>query len=265
MSEPFELVVLDLDGTIFDPAATPRIRPRVRQAIRAVQERGLGVTLATGRTLEYTADLARELAIELPVVAAGGAVVGHPLTGETLYQAAIEPQEAREVLDWFARTEREVCLYLRSPQGLRIVQNRVVRPDSYYEHLFGGPREIAPRAAIAPGERLLKFIIVAPDELAEDTVAAVPLMRTHADLIEGAAPGVDKGTGLERLLEHLDVRPERVLAVGDNHNDLPVFRRVGLGVAMGHATEAVRAEADWVAPAYEEDGAAVALERFLLQ
>lgn len=260
-----ELVVLDLDGTIFDPGGTPRIRPRVLAAVRAAQERGVKVTLATGRTLEYAGELARELGVTLPIVAAGGAVVGHPLTGETLYQAAIEPEAAEKVLAWFARTDREVCLYLRSPEALRIVQNRVVRPDSYYEHLFGGPREIAPSAALGPGERLLKFIIVSPGELPEVTLEAVPLMRTHPELIEGAAPGVDKGTGLERLLELLGVPPERVLAVGDNDNDLPVFRRVGLSVAMGHASEAVRAEARWVAPSFEEDGAAVALERFLLQ
>ncbi len=257
-----ELVVLDLDGTIFDPGGTPRIRPRVVQAIARVQARGVGVTLATGRTLEYSAALARELDLSLPIVAAGGAVVGFPLTGETLYQASIEPEAAREVLDWFRLTEREVCLYLRSPRGMRIVQNVVVKPDDYYEHLFGGPREITREPRPRPDERLLKFIIVSPEALPPGTIEAVPLMRTHADLIEGAAPGVDKGTGLERLLSHLGVPADRVLAIGDNHNDLPLFRRVGLGIAMGHSHESVKAEARWIAPSFEEDGAAVALERY---
>lgn len=259
------LVVLDLDGTIFDPAATPRVRPRVKIAVAAVQERGVGVTLATGRTLEYARELARELAIELPMVAAGGAVVGYPLTGQTLYQAAIAPRAAREVLEWYAHTGHEVCLYLRSPRGLRIVQNRLERPDSYYEHLFGGPRLLEQQPVLAEDESLLKFIVVVPEGQPSDIVAAVPLVRTHPDLIEGAAPGVDKGTGLERLLEHLQVPAAQVLAVGDNHNDLPLFSRVGWPVAMGHARPEVRAAARWVAPPFEQDGAAVALERFLLQ
>lgn len=257
-----ELVVLDLDGTIYDPAGEPRVRPRVLQALRRVQDRGVGATLATGRTLEYAGFLARELDISLPIVAAGGAVVGYPLTGETLYQAAIAPEAAQEVVHWFARTDREACLYLRSPRGLRIVQNRRVRPDNYYEHLFGGPRAITTEVQLEPDEQLLKFIIVSPGELS-DGPDAVPLMRTHPDLIEGAAPGVDKGTGLEHLLEVLKVRAEHVMAIGDNQNDLPMLQRVGLPVAMGHAPESVRAAARWVAPAFEADGAAVALERFL--
>ncbi|MCE7872916.1 HAD family phosphatase [bacterium CPR1] len=256
------LVVLDLDGTIFDPAGRPRISLRVVQAVGAVQQRGVGVTLATGRTLEYSRELARELGLSLPMVAAGGAVVGYPLTGATLYQAPIEP--FAEVLDWFARTEREVCLYLRGPQGLRLLQNRAPRADSYYEQLFGGPRQLTRQATLEPGEVLLKFIIVSPDELPAGEIEVVPLVRTHPDLIEGAAPGVDKGTGLEVLLGHLGTAGSEVLAVGDNDNDLPLFARVGLAVAMGHATERVRAAASWVAPPFEEDGAAVALERFLI-
>ncbi len=256
------LVVLDLDGTIYDPAGDPRISPRVVQAVGAVQERGLGLTLATGRTLEYSRQLAVQLGLSLPMVAAGGAVVGYPLTGETIYQAHIEPFE--EVLEWFARTEREVCLYLRGPHGLRLLQNRAPRPDSYYEQLFGGPRRLTREAALQPGEVLLKFIIVSPDELPATEIEAVPLVRTHPDLIEGAAPGVNKGTGLDILLGHLGLSGSVVLAVGDNDNDLPLFARVGTAVAMGHASERVRAAASWVAPPFEQDGAAVALERFLL-
>ncbi len=53
------------------------------------------------------------------------------------------------------------------------------------------------------------------------------------------------------------------MAIGDNMNDLEMLNYVGLGIAMGNAPTAVKEVADWVAPSVEEDGVAVALEKFL--
>ena len=54
------------------------------------------------------------------------------------------------------------------------------------------------------------------------------------------------------------------MAIGDNDNDLPMFRAVGYPVAMGHAADHVRSAAKWVAPDLENDGVAVALRRWVL-
>ncbi|MEW6282605.1 MAG: HAD-IIB family hydrolase, partial [Candidatus Eremiobacterota bacterium] len=191
----FDLVVLDLDGTILDPAADPPIRPRVVEAVRAVQERGVAVTLATGRTLPYLEPVARRLGLRLPVVAAGGAVVGNPLTGEVLAFQPVPESRAREALEWASVTGYEVALYLQGPTRLRILQNLAVRPDAYHEHLFGGPRTLVRRPEAYPGERLLKFIVVAPvgdchpevERLAEALDPEVRIMRTHPELMEGHA------------------------------------------------------------------------------
>ncbi|HRU94578.1 MAG TPA: HAD hydrolase family protein, partial [Anaerolineae bacterium] len=56
-----------------------------------------------------------------------------------------------------------------------------------------------------------------------------------------------------------------VLAVGDHENDIPMVQWAGIGVAMGNATPALQAVADWIAPSLAEDGAAAALERFVLE
>ena len=55
-----------------------------------------------------------------------------------------------------------------------------------------------------------------------------------------------------------------VLAIGDSDNDIPMLRAAGFGIAMGNAAPHVKAVARWVAPAIEEDGAAVALQRWIL-
>jgi hypothetical protein len=63
----------------------------------------------------------------------------------------------------------------------------------------------------------------------------------------------------------LGVAPERVMAVGDSENDIPMLRAAGFAVAMGNATPALKAVADWIAPSLDEEGAAVALRRWVLE
>jgi hydroxymethylpyrimidine pyrophosphatase-like HAD family hydrolase len=90
------------------------------------------------------------------------------------------------------------------------------------------------------------------------------ITRTHPRLVEGTAPGVNKGQGVLDLCRLQGIDPQRVLAIGDNDNDIPMLEVVGYGVAMGKATPGARAVARWIAPSIEEDGAAVALRQLIL-
>ena len=88
--------------------------------------------------------------------------------------------------------------------------------------------------------------------------------RTHVWLVEATAPGIDKGSGLRRLCQILDIDPQRVLAIGDSDNDIPMLQAAGFAVAMDNATEGVKAVAHWVAPSVDEDGVALALQKWVL-
>ena len=66
------------------------------------------------------------------------------------------------------------------------------------------------------------------------------------------------------LADHLGVRREETMAIGDGDNDVEMLEWAALGVAMGNATPQTKAAADWIAPAVEEDGLAAALQRFVL-
>lgn len=275
MAHPhFDLVILDLDGTIYDPAADPCIQPRVEEVVAAVQAAGIPVTLATGRTLDFVRPLVRRLGLRIPVVVAQGAVVGNAGTGEILHESPFPEDTSADLLAWARRARCVVALYVhRAGHPLRVLQNREDDTPEYYDRLFGTPRALLAHESLDPArERVLKFIVVnRPHErdlsrwLRRRFRGTVTVARTHEDLVEGTRPGVDKGAGVAVLLEHLGIAPERVLFVGDNENDLPVFRLVGTSVAMATAPPEVRRRAAWVAPSLEDAGAAVALERFILQ
>lgn len=274
MAHPhFDLVILDLDGTIFDPTADPCVHPRVVEVVAAVQAAGVPVTLATGRTLDFVEPLVRQMDLRLPVVVAQGAVVGDPWTRELLHESPFPAETTADILAWARRARAVVALYVhRRGHPLRVLQNREVDSSEYYDHLFGTPRALLGHQSLdLERESLLKLIVVnQPHErdlspwLRRRFRGSVYLARTHEDLVEGTRPGVNKGSGVAILLEHLRLDPSRVLFIGDNENDLPVFDVVGTSVAMATAPEEVRQRAAWVAPSLGEQGAAVAMERFIL-
>jgi Cof subfamily protein (haloacid dehalogenase superfamily) len=278
-TRPFDLVVLDLDGTVQDLYHHAPISAGVKAAIAAVQAAGIPVTIATGRTLDYIRQHMTELGITTPVVTTQGAVVGDPVTGHILAETTIPLPLARQAAAWIDAQPFVTAFYFNDDDGhIHIYQNREGEDIAFLDHVFGFPREIyAPFAPILAGDNArapLKFIVVEDfarfgvDVLGELTARFSPHMtitRTHPQLVEGTAQGVDKGMGVLHLCDVLGVDQRRVLAIGDSDNDIPMLEAVGFGVAMGNSTPGVIAAANYNAPSVADDGVAVTLQDLILR
>ena len=83
--------------------------------------------------------------------------------------------------------------------------------------------------------------------------------------IEINAVGVNKGTGLVNLGKMLGIRREEIMACGDGDNDIAMLKEVGFGVAMANAEEKVKAVADYITESNNDEGAAKAIEKFVLK
>jgi hydroxymethylpyrimidine pyrophosphatase-like HAD family hydrolase len=90
------------------------------------------------------------------------------------------------------------------------------------------------------------------------------VVQSHAMFVEINPLGADKGSALKLLTTDLGIAREHVMAIGDQGNDATMVEWAGLGVAMGNANAITKAVADWIAPAIDDDGAAVAIEKFIL-
>jgi Cof subfamily protein (haloacid dehalogenase superfamily) len=271
--------VLDLDGTILDLYRHTPVSPAVITAIAAVQAAGIPVTIATGRTLDYVRQHITHLGIVTPVVTAQGAVVGDPLTGQILNETVIPLPLARQAADWIDAHPFTTAMYFNDNEGhIHIYQNREGDDVAFLDHVFGFPRSVrTPFAPLFESETArspLKFIVVEDhprygvDVLGELTAQFTPgltITRTHPLLVEGTAQGVDKGMGVLHLCELLKIDAQRVLAVGDSDNDIPMLKAVGFGVSMGNSTPGVVAAAKYNAPSVEADGVAVALKELILE
>ncbi len=275
---PFDLVVLDLDGTILDLYRHGPISQAVADAIAAVQAVGIPVTIATGRTLDYVREHIAHLGITTPVVTTQGAVIGDPVTGHILHATTIPLHLARQAAAWIDGQPYVTALYFNDDDGhIEIVQNRTGDDIDFLDHVFGFPRSIAapfaPRLAAEDARPPLKFIVVEDferfgvDLVPELTARFSPdltITRTHPNLVEGTAHGVDKGAGVEQLCAHLGIDPKRALGIGDSDNDIPMLQAVGYAVAMGNSSAGVRAVAHREVPTVADDGVAVALRELIL-
>lgn len=262
-----ELLALDVDGTLVDESLS--IPDRIREAVLQVHQRGVTVTLATGRMLESTTPFARELEIEAPLICYQGGLLQAPNARKPLYRATMNRDVVRDALAWHAQQGWHAVLY--ADDALFISEWRY--PESFYRDLLGeNLYKVDDLLSVLEHREPVKFLFIADATEADQIEAAMrrrfgsqmEVVRSHANFVEGNPLGVSKGDALCRLADHLDVPQARVMAIGDQGNDVPMLQWAGVGVAMGNASPDAKTAADWVAPSFSEHGAAVAIERFIL-
>lgn len=281
------LLALDADGTVLDPSG--RVTPTTRQAIQAARGRGVRVVLATGRLHSSAARIAFEAGLDEPVLSCNGAAaasLAHP--PQLWWREPLEADDVRRlvpvledfhcsyelyVLDHMYTSRRSLSLRAlwgwtrpqvrhawrmlrRTWKNLRLVG---MRPFSEWP---ATPEELPEKVMVTHfnGRRLDEVHLVLKEMFPDRLETA----RTGEQLLEITRAGVNKGTGLARLAASLGIRPEEVMTIGDQGNDLSMLRWAGLGVAMGHAPDYVRQAADAVTLSNDRDGVAAAIQRFIL-
>lgn len=267
--QPIRLIAADLDGTVLDHAQ--RLSPRVQAAYKAAADRGVRVTIATGRNVASARKFAAALNVNAPVVCLQGGVV-YDLATETLLHEVRLPHALACELVAFGEQHpawQTVLYHLNTTYitGLKFDES------FYLDLLTDNPPRIVPDlcAVLEATDPDKVLYILDPSEArdgAEELRAFVGdraiVVQSHAMFIEVNHMEAHKGAGLAKLAQHLGIPREQVMALGDQGNDLTMLDWAGLGVAMGNGSDEVKAVADWVAPPIDEDGVAVAIERFVL-
>ncbi len=261
------LLALDLDGTLIDERMT--VSDEARRAVAEARQRGVVVTLATGRMLDATEPFARDLGITAPLICYQGGLIYDLASDFALHRATMEPALVRDALTWCAQQGWHIVLY--ADDKVFIAERRY--PKSFYQHLLGDRLNwVDDLFPVLEHHQPDKFLFVAEPEQADRIEAQtrqrfdgqMEVVRSHAMFVEGNPLGVSKGDALRRLAAHLSIPQAQVMAIGDQGNDIPMIAWAGVGVAMGNASSAAKAVADWVAPPLTKEGAAVAIRRFVL-
>jgi len=263
------LLALDLDGTIVGDGT--QISPRVRSALRKAIDAGVHVTLASGRPFHQTRLFANELGIHEPLICYQGAVVQDPDSEEVYFLRGVPLHLAQEFIDLAREHGWSLCLFLDG----RLYVERVTPLVRFYAEYGPIQEELNPVGDLKAflSREPIKLIVVTDakqatmvnDLLRERFAGRLRIVRSFACFVEGTHPAASKGQALSFLAQKLGVTQAETMVIGDNDNDVDMVAWAGLGVAMGNASPAVKAVADYIAPTIEEDGAAEAIERFILE
>lgn len=266
-----KLIALDLDGTIFGDDLL--ISERSRKAIAAAQERGVIVTIATGRMFRSARRIGDDLGIHGPLICYQGALVQDNTTGEVLYHKTIPLPLAHEIIS--AAHARGLHLNLYMNDDLYV--ERITPEAGFYSQVnMGLPLNVVGDLhawlAAQHGSEPTKLVIVTDPAITDATLslftrlygAQLQVTKSHVRFTEFTSVECSKGRALAFLAAHYGIAQQEVMAVGDGHNDLDMITWAGYGVAMQTAPQAVRDAARFVCPPLLEDGAACAIERYVL-
>ena len=253
-------VVSDLDGTLLGPGGT--LGDATLRAIRSLHQAEIPFLVATGRSPYGVLDTLAPVRDAVTLgISSSGAIGYHPGRRQTLWREAMEPALVEQVV--------RAALAIAPAAGIAAFDGEGWTVTESYFRVRGlwpaGPVTVAPAARLPDSGCCA--LCIADSEL-ESAALAVGLAGegvgpdlatvTYAgsQLLDVVAPAVDKGYGIRRAGELLDIDPGQMVAFGDGPNDLALFRTVGLSVAMANADAAVLATADLVAASNQDEGVA---------
>ena len=268
---PIRMIALDIDGTLVDDDLA--LGDRTRDAVRAALDRGVHVSIATGRMTLSAVQFATLLELRDPVIGYQGALIRampepDQRVGRMLRHRPLAAAVAREVVTWSRRVGLEphanhlekLIIPADDPRiddYSAFLGTKALRVKSLVDWIR---RPVTKIVAVGEAGLPLRLLNEARDRFAGRADATL----AHPRFLEFVAPGVSKGQAVRWLARRHGVPLGQVLAIGDQLNDLEMISAVGHGTAMPHAPAQVIEAARYLAPSIREEGAARMIERLVL-
>lgn len=275
-----KLVALDLDGTLFDNSS--RISKRNLTAIRSITDKGIHVVISTGRPFEgIPFDQIKGTGINYAITANGSGIY-EISTGKCLYENAMDEELVTPILNFLLTRDIHMDAFIggkgytpiqcvETAQKLTVpssIKNYIIttrtRLDNILQFIHENQLKVqkmtlnfypAADGTLIDRETVRKFLVSNP---------SITTVCGGYNNLEFTRADANKGVGLRKLAEILGVNPDATMAIGDTENDLAIIEAAGIGVAMGNATDAIKARADYVTTTNTKDGVAAAIEHFIL-
>ncbi len=268
MSAPraLRLFISDIDGTLVTPDKS--LTPGAIAAVRDLASAGIGFTVVSSRPARGMRAIADALQLKLPFAAFnGGSIVA--ADGGLISAKRLSPEAARRAIALFQGRKLEVWGFADDSWLVLALQGPHV---DHERHTVGfDPTLVGSFEAVI--DRLDKLVAVSDDR---GLLAAVEgeaqgaldglanARRSQLYYLDVTHPEADKGHAVRALCAAIGVSPDETAVIGDQANDIAMFKVAGLAIAMGQSTDEVKSSAALVTEPNTADGFAHAVERFVL-
>ena len=236
--------MLDVDGTLVS-FETHKVLPSSVDALRKIHDGGIRIVIATGRAagdLHEIADVPYDGIIALngaDCVLRDGTVIRKHLIPKDDFKKAME---IAKTFDFAVAIELDEGVFV----------NRLTPTVVDIENLF-------------EKKECCQLCFYIDDEMEQKVMSFLPnlsLSRWHPLFADVNVAGISKATGLSVFADYYGIGMTEIMACGDGGNDIPMLKVAGIGVAMGNASEIVKASANFVTDTVENDGLCKALKHF---
>lgn len=273
-----KLIALDLDGTLFNSQS--QISAHNIDTIKKANEAGATVVISTGRPYSgLPFEQLKGSGIRFAITTNGSAIYEIE-SGKCLFEEAMDEEIILPILDFLLTKDIHMDAFiggkgytpvqcvaagqkLANPPALKhYILNTRVRVDNLPLFIHENQLKVQKMTlnfypegdGFKDREEVRKYLESNP---------AVTTVSGGYNNLEFTRADVNKGVGLQKMAQLLDIPVAQTMAVGDTENDLAIIRAAGVGVAMGNATAAVKSAADYITTSNDEDGVAAAIAHFL--
>lgn len=262
---PISLVISDVDATLLTPEH--KVTERSMQTVRALHEHGILFTVASSRPPRGLLSFVNTFGLREPFAAFNGAVVQRA-DGQTLIRHVLSPAVCGHVLGICERFGLELWVYCDHDWHVARHTDFVAREERTIG--FSARVESDLRKWLT---RAMKLTVVGDPLVvaeAETVVLAeiggdVSATKSRPRYIDITAREAHKGTVVTQLASVLRIPTRRIAVIGDGFNDVLMFERAGVSIAMGNALPEVRRSANHVTAANTDEGFARGIEDFVLR
>jgi len=256
------LVISDVDGTLVTKDKV--LTEGAKRAVQRLHDANIGFTITSSRPPVGMRFLIEPLGITLPV---------GPFNGSTIVDPELNVLEEHLIPEDAARRSLQVLDEFGVDAWLFTAKQWLIHRDDgkYVAHekhtIQFDPTIVADFApyvtqackivGASPDPALLERCETAMQKALGEQASAI---RSQSYYLDVTPPGQDKGTFVEAMAKRLGISTDAIATFGDMQNDLAMFRKSGMSVAMGNATDDVKKQATHVTASNEDEGFAGAVD-----
>lgn len=266
MGNNIRLFIADVDGTLVTQEKV--LTARAIEAVRRLKTAGVAFAITSGRPPLGMKMLIDALALTEPIAAFNGGVFVHPDLS-VMSQSFVAADDAAKVIDAIARHGLDCWVYtdrdwlVRDANGAHVAREQwTVKFAPKVVSDFSGHMDCVAKI-VGVGDDYAAVARCEAD-VQSDCGNHVSAARSQPYYLDVTHPDANKGHVVTTLSQALSIPPSEIATIGDMPNDVLMFRKSGVSIAMGNASPDVQAQAKFVTTSNEDEGFAKAVEAFIL-
>ena len=264
------ILAADMDCTLLAPGKD--VPEGNKEAIKALKDAGVAFTIATGRSSFLVGKFAEDLGIEVPIITSNGGSLFDASSRKQFASKDFEDSKIRDLLRYLLDSNADATLY--SDEGIFFAPNS---SRKFFVEGYNVGVEPAKQSPIIDIDRSFpeqeriprfnKILLIRPGKDLVEKFSSDPeleFLSSGFDLFDVMCRNVTKGNALLDLASYLGISKENTFAIGDSDNDISMIEAARYGIAMGNATDGVKAVSSYITANYDSLGFAKAVYEYII-